>query len=208
MENISVTRGLAELGVLGKRISDKINKFQALATCIGKKPPVGFKDREEFEDQAKADYTSIQDLIKRRDVIKTRIVESNAVTKVRIGDKEMTVAEAIEKKTSIQFQQQLFDNLKFQFGDKNTRIERANIDVADRIQRSFEVNLGKDGAKIKPEDYANISKPILEENEWKLIDPLDIKKVIEKIETEIEEFKLNVDFSLSESNAKTEINLG
>jgi hypothetical protein len=40
-----------------------------------------------------------------------------------------------------------------------------------------------------------------------IVDPLGLADVIRNLETEIEDFKSNVDFVLSESNARTEVEI-
>jgi len=48
-------------------------------------------------------------------------------------------------------------------------------------------------------------KSYLVENGFKLIDPLNARKIIENLKKEAELFTSEVDFVLSESNARTEI---
>jgi molybdopterin synthase catalytic subunit len=65
-----------------------------------------------FANNSKADYQSINDLITRRNRLKSAIILSNATTKVKIGDTVLTVAEVIERKQSLKYYKTLFDKLK------------------------------------------------------------------------------------------------
>ena len=59
------------------------------------------KTVQEFLDDAVSKLQSANDLINYRRALKSAVLQSNAVTKVTVADKEMTVAEAIEYKNSI-----------------------------------------------------------------------------------------------------------
>ena len=79
-----------------------------------------------MESRAKADYQSIEALIKRRNAIKSAIVVSNATTKIEVAGVKMTVAEAIERKTSISYDIQLLDKLKEVYADLVGEAENVN----------------------------------------------------------------------------------
>ncbi|HYK73264.1 MAG TPA: hypothetical protein VEV44_09105, partial [Pseudoneobacillus sp.] len=100
---ITIAKGLVELKLLNNRINRVINDSVFAGFTVGKKVMTGFNDIEELEQRAKSDYQSVQDLIKRRNEIKSAIVVSNATTEVQIADKTLTVAEAIERKSSIEY---------------------------------------------------------------------------------------------------------
>lgn len=56
-----------------------------------------------------ASYDKVMGLISYRHKIKALVVQSNACTKVIVGKEEMTVAEAIERKQSIQYEKDLLE---------------------------------------------------------------------------------------------------
>jgi len=204
-DKISVTKALAELKMISKKITDSITRFEPVVVKIGKNAPARYKSEEDFTTVAKANLQSINDLIDRQMKLKSAIVKSNAITKVTIGEKEMTVAEAIEKKSSIAFRQSLHNHLVNSFNRINLTIEDGNVKVNTRLQSLLEQNFGKDSSKASSADHDAISKPFLDSNELKMIDPLEIRDLIEKLRTEIDEFVLNVDVALSESNSRTDI---
>ena len=56
------------------------------------------KTINDFKDHMKACHNKVTDLINRRNAIKRAVVLSNATTKIKVGNEEYTVAEAIEMK--------------------------------------------------------------------------------------------------------------
>lgn len=102
MESISITRALSELKLLDKRILKGIKDADFLSYEINKKNVLKtFEPKEQLQ--------SVEDLIARRSTLKSKIMESNASTKVKIAGKEMLVIEAIEMKETIQYKKQLLN---------------------------------------------------------------------------------------------------
>ena len=203
---MSITRALSEIKLLDKKIDRGIQSSEFAQITVGRKGVKGYKTTEEFEQYASSQYQSVTALIARRRAIKSAIVQSNAITDIVIGGEKMTVAEAIERKSSILFEQQLLHKLKMDFHQANNRAETENARVKQQLDRMLESNFGKD-SKVKDTDVELISKPYLEQNEAKVVDPLDARKEIEKLEVNIEEFLTEVDHVLSESNTITKIEI-
>lgn len=206
LTTMSITKALAELKLLDKKINRAISGGLYAGYVVGKKVMTGYNSIQEIEDKAKADYQSVTDLIKRRNKIKSAIVLSNALTKVNIGDKEFTVAEAIERKNSIEYEKQLLNKLKRTYSEIVSYVDNVNEEVKERLDKHLETLYGKEG-KVKAGENSELIKPFLEENEAKFIDPLDIKKKIEQLENEIDEFLSEVDYVLSTSNTLTTIEI-
>lgn len=203
---ISITRGLAELKNLDNRIQKAIQEGQYIGFTTGKKVIPGFQTNEEFEEKIKANYQSVQDLIKRRNLIKSAIVQSNATTKVTIAGIEMTVAEAIERKTSIKYDQQLLEKMKQAYSFVINKYEVEDERVKERLDEHLQKTFGKD-VKVTSDQYDSVAKPFLEQNAPKIIDPLKLKDEIDKLAKNISDFLTEVDFALSESNTLTQIEI-
>lgn len=203
---ISIAKGLVELKLLDKRINRTINDSVLAGFTVGKKVQTGFANTEEIEKRAKSDYQSIKDLIKRRNEIKSAIVVSNATTMVDVAGKSMTVAEAIERKSSIDYDKMLLNKLKQTFTSIVTHVDRVNDDVKNRLDKQLEILYGKEG-KTKAVENEELTKAFKEDNEAKFIDPINLKDKIEKLQAEIEDFEAEVDLILSESNALTKITI-
>lgn len=201
---MSVTRALAELKLLDKRIHTVMNSAKFVDFSIGQKAVNGYASNKEYEDKVKSAYQSVKDLIKRRNDIKSAIVLSNAMTKVKIADKEYTVAEAIERKTSIQYEEQLMQKMKNEYTKVTNNINRKNEEVKEELNRKLDALYGRE-AKTKVDENNELVKSYRNDNEARMIDPLHIRSTYEKLEQEIDEFLSEVDFVLSTSNTLTEI---
>ncbi len=201
---MSVTRGLAELKLLDKRIKTVMNSAAFVDFAIGEKAVNGYTSNKEYEDKVQSAYQSVKDLMKRRNDIKSAIVLSNAMTRVKIADKEYTVAEAIERKTSIQYEVQLMQKMKNEYTKAVNNIQRINEEVKEELNRKLDALYGRE-AKTKVDENNELVKSYRNDNEAKMIDPLKIRHTYEKLEQEIDEFLSEVDFVLSTSNTLTEI---
>ena len=202
-EQISITRALAEIKTLDARIVKATNE-RYVEMSVGGSVVGSNRSEDETKAAIKQKFQSFTDLVKRRNALKCAIVSSNANTKVKIGDKEMLVAEAIERKNSIAFEEQMINNLRSQHRTAISKVESTNIQANQRLDQMIEVNLGKD-RKASEDDYDVIAKPFMAKNEAKLIDPLDLEALVQQLQNDVDEFKLNVDFALSEINAVTKI---
>lgn len=202
-EKMLVTKALNELKLLDERIRKEImnSSFVATAKIVEKKvTPNCTKD--EFNAKAKATFQSINDLMDRRARIKAAVVASNAVTKLQINGTEMTVAEAIELKTSITYQVQLLNTMTAQLNNARKESVKNNLAMEEKIDRYIETMLGKE-AKGKKEDYSEMIDPIRIANEYALVDPLDVESKIEELEHWISGFNSEVDAALQISNCIT-----
>lgn len=204
VETMSIQRGLAELKLLDKRIKNAMVGAKLVAVRIGEKPVTGYKDDEEFQALASAKIDSITDLIKRRDAIKGAIVVANATTSVKVGSETLTIATAIERKDSISYLMDLLNLLRTQYTTMLSDFQRKEDSFRSNLDRHLETLYGKEG-KAKGLENKEALKPFLDLNEPHLVDPLNLKTVIDKLQEEIDTFVSEVDFSLSEINVKTEI---
>lgn len=206
----TITRALAELKTLKNRYNKEVYNLHLVAVKHGKnlRTPYSQYKPEDFEAQAKSEYQSICDLERRITEIKNKIDESNFTTKVTIGDKEMTIIEVLNYKNNI-------------LSLKETRLFTLK-DLKKKALFDYDKAISENKAKVenfvsgKNSNTANASKSAMElegetveaiEKVWavELIDPLEIDKEIESLENEIETFKHNIDFVLSESNSITTI---
>lgn len=203
MEKLLVTQALNELKLLDSRILNEIgrSKFVVSAKKIEKKV-TPYVTKEEFNTKAKASYASINDLIARKSKIKSAVIASNAVTMVEINGVQMTVAEALELKNSIEYKKELLLTLKSQFAASTKDALNKNIALENKIDNILETMVGKD-AKTKREDFKEVVEPMRANGEYALVDPLRIENEIQKLEDEISGFKSNVDAVLQISNCVT-----
>lgn len=195
MSEITITRALVEL----KTLEDRITK--AMRAC----KLITFKVREEDREKLTPhNYQKVVDLIAHRKRLKAAIVQSNAVTRVQVAEENYTVAEAIERKRSINFERSLLQTMKQQLADTKQKVASWNTRVEQKLDRLLEVEFGKD-VKSNVENVQKISESYMKNNKAEVVDPLRLEEKIEKLENEITRFNAEVDLVLSESNAVTRI---
>lgn len=207
MEKMLVTVALNELKLLDSRITKEINKGSFISSAKKSSPKVApTMSKDEFIEEAKSRFNSVKDLIERRAKIKAAIVDSNANTEVEIDGVKMTRADAIERKSSIEYEKLMLDELKDQLNMHTARVNSSNYEVDNKIDSLVQAAYGKEGKNnIKQEDYDAIAKPYREANEWDVVDPLNLKDVIEEMEKRIDGFESNVDSVLQISNCTSYI---
>lgn len=205
MKKIKMTihRGLSELKTLDDRISKAIEKIQPTGVVqVGKKVNNVY-EKSYFDQQAKSDLQSFDDLLARRNNIKSAIVQSNSETKITIGTKTMTVADAITNKGVMSFKRTLVISLERKFKQSVGALNTNNEQVKTNSENLALAVAGNDQAKKDSKEATEVAKVYIDNNEFSLVDPLEVEKLIDKINTEISEFETEVDAVLSESNAVT-----
>jgi hypothetical protein len=197
METITITRALAKLKLLDKQITKAVQNGTFSNYTVGGKSIL-----EQFTPQE--DLQTVQDLITFRAKLKTGIMKSNSLTQVKIGDKSMTVVEAIETKDSIKYRESLLRKMKSDVAEVEENVEYGNNQVQERLDKMLVSSFGRD-SKPKAEDIKSISEPFIASNGFKSVDNVKIQETIEKMESDIDIFVSEVDMILSESNAVTKI---
>lgn len=202
----TIHRCLAELKTLEKRISKDINNIRLIdyKKNSSEKSYEAKLTEKDFKEQAKASLDSIMKLISNRNKIKNAIVLSNATTTVKIGNKEYTVAEAIQRKESIIYDKMLLESLKEQYKESNRIVDSNNQKAEEKAEQQVAAILGSD---TKAEEKILTMKNIIENNSWTLLDPIKILEVIVDLENTIDSFETEVDHNLSVSNATTVIEI-
>ncbi|QNO00242.1 hypothetical protein QGX21_gp123 [Pseudomonas phage phiPsa315] len=201
MTQISVTRALAEVKALNDRIEKATRQATFISITVGGKVPNG-SDLQATTNTIRANLQSVQDLIARRQAVKGAVVRSNAVTEVTINGVTMTVAEAIERKGSIDKERALLAVLQQQLNQNRVAVERNNVTMNQKLDMMIQTAVGKE-RKATEEELEAISKPYTASNITAPLDPNGLEAVIAKLEAEINGFVFEVDFVLSEANAKT-----
>lgn len=210
MTTMSITRALAEL----KRLDDRISK--AIAGSAFVSVSVGLDTQMKVHGstgttvaQAKtmiqSAFDTVDSLLKQRAAIKAKIVKSNAVTMVKIGAIECTIAEAIEMKKSVELKRNLVNMMKRQQTQSQSAVAQLNAQLEAAIDSNLKTIYGSDKAKVDSASFDLVAKPQKAAKEAALIDPMNIVDRITKLEEEISLVDTELDFTLSEVNAKTTI---
>jgi hypothetical protein len=159
---------------------------------------------DDFKQSVTSEFQSFNDLVARRDKIKNAIMMSNMTTMVDIAGKKMTVAQAVEFKTTIGYKTLLLETLIKQRQQVTIETEAHKQKVQAKIDDNVRIICGKD-SKPDANVIQTVSDGIAKGDPIEVFDPLNLDAVIKTLEKEIEDFSANVDYVLSESNALTKI---
>ena len=208
-ETMSVHKALAELKIIGDRIESAIHSGYYCKANKHSNEKVNGVSVDEFKTQIKANWNKVVDLIKRRNAIKKAVVYSNATTKVKVGNEEFTVAEAIEmKNTGMNYKRELMDVLNEQYTKAIQIAERENGEILQQKMENYVFGLyGIKEGKTSADEVEKTKKQFIKNNIFEIIDPIKIKEKIDELEKEIAEFDTEIDAELSKSNSLTEITI-
>jgi hypothetical protein len=203
MTTQSITRSLVELKTLDERINRLTSEglFMSFKT---KSRNSGITEVD-FRRAAEESFEMLNSLIRRRDLIKNLILESNLTARVTIDGREMTVAAAIEFKNTIEYKARLLDVLKRQRRAVIAEEEAHKVRLQAKIDDNIKIICGKE----KPDAtvIATVTEGITKSDPIEVFDPLNLEQTIKALEDEVQNFRANVDFALSESNAITKITI-
>jgi len=201
-KKLSIHRALTELKMLNHRIEAATNEVSTVLANRKSNSKINGVEIQEYEKQMQSSYDKVVGLIGYRNLIKSLVVESNARTKVTVGKEEMTVAEAIERKQSIQFEKKLLEVMQQQYRSAINMVAKENDALPAKLE-TYLINILGNKDKQSPEEVKLHTETFMKRNEYELIDPMNVKNKIEALNSRIEEFESEVDGVLSESNATT-----
>lgn len=209
MQKISVTRALVELKRLDERITKAIASGVFVARTVGRdtnKKVVGSSDSvTAVEQKIQGSFDRVTSLISNREAIKSALVMSNATTRVKVMGRDLTVAEAIELKSTVAFRTSYVNTLRAQLLQERAHVDRANTMLDAEIETSLNALYGTDRTKIDAETAKSVAEVKKSQKEAALLDAGKIETKIEAVEADILNLSSELDFVLSESNARTEI---
>lgn len=208
-ETMTIHEALSEIKVAGKRITGNLIEMKAITANRKNASKINGVAPEEFNRQAKANFQSITDLYKRLTAMKGAIATYNAKQKITVGDKEYTIAEALYmKEYGMPLKQTIVNTLSKQYQNALNKIEVENSDnkLGATAERLATANFGsKDKA-----DSAEMEKFIAsykENNQYILIDPINIVPTISSLQSEIDAFEAKVDSAIQIANATNTITI-
>lgn len=208
METVTMTvhQALCEVKTSDKRIQRAIQEGRFVTTNRKSNTKIEGIDIKSFEDRMRSDLQRVTDLIRRTEAIKAALSLSNAKTVLKVGDTEMTVAEAIYLyQHGMDTKRSLLNAFRIQLGEATRTVERENgSKLDDRADRYIKELYGSKD-KADPEQVRESHQKFLEQNAYSLVDPLDIKSKIADLEKELDSFLMDVDAALQVSNATTSI---
>lgn len=203
---MSIHRALSELktyeGRINKILTTSDSKF--VDTYRTSTDSINGVPISDISQSIQSNFDKVQALISNYKKIKSAIVLSNASDKpedlVTIGGIQYTVAEAIERKNSIQFDIEFQTTLQTQYRQAQRAVRIHNEEVQKGLEQYLTSVLGDQSVRT-PEEVEKYTKAYEDRQSFGLLDPCKIADKISKMEEEILTFMGEVDYILSESNA-------
>lgn len=208
MTKMTVHEALCEVKVADKRIEKAILECVFCEANKEISPKINGVTINEFEDDVKSKFQKITDLIRRNENIKKALSLSNAKTTVTVNGKEMSVAEAIYMmQYGIKHKEQLLLSMNRALNRAQQKIEAENgTRLEERLDKFIQATYGSK-EKVSADELDKASKDFKARNEFKLVDPINIKDKIALLMEEIDKFKASVDAAIQISNATTYIEI-
>jgi len=203
MTTQSITRSLVELKTLDEKIT-KLTSEGLFMSFKTKSKNSGITE-DEFSRTANESFARLEGMIRRRDLIKTLILESNLVARVTVAGREMSVAQAIEFKNTIEYKSRLLEVLKRQRKTVLAEQEAHKVRLQTKIDDNIKIICGKE--KPDASVIATVTDGITKSDPIEVFDPLNLEVLIRTMEEDVLNYRDNVDFALSESNATTQITI-
>lgn len=206
-EKMTVHKALCELKTLEARIKKAVEGNVFVFANKHSNTKVSGMNVGDYCAEIKSAYQSATDIIARRDAIKRAVVLSNATTKVTVGGKEYTIAEAIEMKNNgIPNQQRLLNKLRSDSTRARREADNNNGETlemrADEYIRNLYANADM---KNLSDEVKKMRADFMASQVMEIVDPIKVNEEIERLEALINEFTVEIDAALSVSNALTEI---
>lgn len=210
-EKMTIHKALAELKTMDARIAKAIHETPYVLAVKHSAEKINGMTVDNFKDKMRSGYQKATNLIARRDAMKRAVVLSNATTKVKIGDNEYTVAEAIEMKNhGMEFKSDLLRQMNSAYTAAQNELVRNGGEALEKKAEQYVLAViaaqPKDSKmSVDSDAMKTLRQTYIDNNTYDLVDPMNITKVIEKLDAEINEFNAEVDAALSCSNALTVI---
>ena len=212
-EQMTVHKALAELKIIDDRINTSIYNGKYVTANKHSNQKIYGMTIDELKTQMRADFQKVSDLIARRNAIKRAVVASNAVTKVKVGDTDYTVAEAIEMKNhGMELKRNFTATISAQYANAKVELDKNSGEPLERKAENYVLSVIQAQPKdskmaVDSEAMKNLRAQYIKDNTYDLIDPLDVKNVIERFNDEISGFLTEIDAALSVSNAITVLDI-
>lgn len=203
---MTLTRLLNEIKLAKARLEKKQNEDVKYFDVMTGGKLKTYTSETVMKSTVTAHFQSIKDLSNLIDKYKSLLFNANNTTKVTIKGKEYTISEAIAKKEMVIGEQTFVKNIRRQLQQTELSVQNANNQAEYNLTEMLKNNLNKE-KKAEVADMESVTKFFRESNKTTLIDAGGAKKYLEDKELEIEEFLSDIDFSLSEINSKTEVEI-
>lgn len=217
MAKYSIHRVLSLKKTTAERINQVLKQGKFIAIKQGNKNQVNGVSVSQIEEEIKSSYQKVTSLINNYEKLKSALLSSNAgivegteIVKIPVAGKEYSLSELIavsddiygNKKHTNAFKPALLEVLRSAYVNAIHRVEQQNLKVEQDI-KDYLAKASTTDKAMSAEDIKKRSEIFHQDGDYSLIDPLNLKEVIQKLEQEIIQFRHECDSTMSEHNALT-----
>lgn len=205
---MSLTRLLNEIKVIDAKLATSttsIGTMDLVLVDFSKKGKLNINSSlttSEFDSMVQGNKDKIDDLIKRRKYLKKLLIKANNETKVVINGEEYSIATAIDRKNFAYDELKVYKAVKSSIHSVQRMYNDELNSLEHKIENAINQALGADGKKDEAL-ITSIEKSLRNTNDIKFIDNMNVTQWADKRIEEIESFINDIDFTLSEINAST-----
>ena len=208
-ESMTVHQALCDAKVSAKKIEKVIGNLSAVAVRKQNGSKVHGMDEQSFSDEAKKGFQSAQDLLRRHLALKRAINQYNAKTVINVAGTDYTVAQALYMmQYGLDEKKRLIQHLTKQLANAEKDMAKANGTALDEAaERNAQIQFGNEKSTKSSKDYLEFITNYKEQNQMVMVDPLGIRKVIDTLQGEVDEFESKVDAAIQVANATNTVTI-
>ena len=210
---MTLHRALAQRKTTKARIAKEIKESTFIETTIGTSGKVKGIPVAEVEKNIQGSYDRILALLDNLYKLSTAISRANNgiqadtanLHTVDFNGGQATLSDILAAQEGLRYRQQLADKLTDQLAYAKLQVSRSEADVDKRCDQFLASMGGGDKSKLSAADIDSYSKNFHTNNDMKLVDPLGLEKLIEKLKEQNEALDVESDSKISEINALTQV---
>lgn len=204
-ETISLTRALTEVKHIRQWLDENVG-FQPIGIAIesGSKVLDSAQSPKDLEKTIQSDYDTYIAKLGRLRKLRSAIIKANASTMVTVGAETMCIMEAVDLKSTIQYEINLLQHLKETYTRVVEKVSSANALAENELTKQIH-SVESSPSFTNEVKEGQVTLLRLQQNTRKreILDPLNIVERIKKLEKRISDINVNIDYALSEVNATT-----
>lgn len=200
-QNMSLHRIIAEI----KAAEAKLQQLGS-SSFVFTVPVDNEADTAEGKKLSQSNFDKIAGLLTNLAVLKAARNRLNAVTKVTIAGNEMTIDEALAKKSANVYELNFLNALRSQMVGGKQRVDAVQAQIEAKIGQ--QVTAASAGTKKATDEEIKVFRAMAERNTKIEVVTFDgLKGKIDEMAKSLEQFATEVDYVLSEANATTKVDV-
>ena len=212
---MTLHRALAQRKTTKARITKEISTGVFIETTVGTSGKVKGTPVPEVERNIQGSYDRTLALIANLYELSTAINRANNgiaddttnLHTVDFDGKQATLSSILAAQEGLRYRKQLAEKLTRQLADAQYEVTSSEVDVAERCDQFLAAMGGGDKKKLTAAEIDAYSKNFHANNDRKLVDPLGLEKLVEKMKEANEALDVECDSKISEINALTQIDV-